>query len=68
MFYLPLFYAVNLMASQCKGIHKWTIRKFDSIFDQITKLSYADDLLSGIKHVILCMHIILVRAESRKWR
>jgi len=52
-------YAVNLMASQwraSKEIHKWTIarsckvyqQKFDSIFEQITKLSYADDLLSGI--------------------
>ena len=58
------------MASQwraSKEIHKWTIKrsctvyqqKFDSIFDQITKLSYADDLLSGIKYVPMCMHIIL---------
>lgn len=47
------------MASQwraSKEIYKWTVKrsckvyqqKFDITFEQITKLSYADDLLSGI--------------------
>jgi len=57
-------YIVNLMAAQWKPdsvITEWLVEKsckpyenkFDTVFDQINKLSYTDDLLTGVYGILL---------------
>ena len=59
-----LYIIANLMVSQWKSddeITEWFVEKsckpyqekFDSVFDQLNKLSYSDDLLAGMQMQIL---------------